>query len=125
MSNLDEFVVEAFSNPKFQLALKSVPSPASSKLQSAWQWFVQLVARALGLHPTRVSALDQAMTIGAQLMRENAALRDAAGGVRYAQGSPRLAPNGRSSNLNEHQWQQVRTPEFRAWFGDWELAAQE
>ncbi len=34
--------------------------------------------------------------------------------------TPRLAPNGKPSNLNEKQWQQVRTPEFKAWFGDWE-----
>lgn len=32
----------------------------------------------------------------------------------------RLAPNGKPSNLNEKQYQQVRTPEFKAWFGDWE-----
>ena len=31
------------------------------------------------------------------------------------------APNGRDTNLNEHQWLQVRTPEFKNWFGDWEL----
>ncbi len=30
------------------------------------------------------------------------------------------APNGNPTNLNERQWLQVRTPEFKAWFGDWE-----
>jgi len=35
----------------------------------------------------------------------------------------RRVPNGNPSNLNEHQWQQVRTPEFKAWFGDWESVA--
>ena len=30
------------------------------------------------------------------------------------------APNGRPTNLTERQWVQVRTPAFRAWFGDWE-----
>ena len=30
------------------------------------------------------------------------------------------APNGRPTNLAERQWVQVRTPAFRAWFGDWE-----
>ncbi|HOZ01491.1 MAG TPA: zeta toxin family protein [Candidatus Syntrophosphaera sp.] len=30
------------------------------------------------------------------------------------------APNGKASNLNERQWVQVRTPAFKAWFGDWE-----
>lgn len=32
----------------------------------------------------------------------------------------RLAPNGKSSNLNEQQYNQVRTQEFKNWFGDWE-----
>ena len=31
-----------------------------------------------------------------------------------------LAPNGKPSNLNEVQWNTVRTPEFKRWFGDWE-----
>jgi hypothetical protein len=35
-----------------------------------------------------------------------------------------LAPNGKPSNLNARQWAQVRTPQFKAWFGDWEFLAQ-
>ena len=31
-----------------------------------------------------------------------------------------LAPNGKSSNLTERQYAQVRTKEFKDWFGDWE-----
>ncbi len=31
-----------------------------------------------------------------------------------------IAPNGTASNLTERQWIQVRTPSFKAWFGDWE-----
>jgi len=31
-----------------------------------------------------------------------------------------LAPNGKPSNLNPGQYKLVRTPEFKAWFGDWE-----
>ncbi|WP_286436003.1 PLxRFG domain-containing protein [Acinetobacter sp. 251-1] len=30
------------------------------------------------------------------------------------------APNGAATNLSEQQWLQVRTPEFKKWFGDWE-----
>ena len=30
------------------------------------------------------------------------------------------APNGVPSKLTPNQWTQVRTPEFKAWFGDWE-----
>lgn len=34
--------------------------------------------------------------------------------------SERIYPNGKPSNLNEYQYNAVRTPEFKAWFGDWE-----
>ncbi len=35
-----------------------------------------------------------------------------------------LAPNGRQSNLSTQQWHRVRSPEFKAWFGDWESSPQ-
>ena len=31
-----------------------------------------------------------------------------------------IAPNGKQSNLTPEQYKLVRTPEFKAWFGDWE-----
>ena len=31
-----------------------------------------------------------------------------------------LAPNGKPSKLNRYQWAQVRTDNFKNWFGDWE-----
>lgn len=31
-----------------------------------------------------------------------------------------LAPNGKPSNLTPKQYEQVRTPQFKNWFGDWE-----
>ena len=31
-----------------------------------------------------------------------------------------IAPNGKTSNLTREQYKLVRTPEFKAWFGDWE-----
>jgi hypothetical protein len=37
-----------------------------------------------------------------------------------ANGTYMKAPNGKPTNLNERQWAQVRTPEFKNWFGDWE-----
>ena len=33
------------------------------------------------------------------------------------------APNGKRTNLTEEQWIQVRTPNFKRWFGDWEKEA--
>jgi len=37
-----------------------------------------------------------------------------------ADGTFMKAPNGNPTNLSEKQWLQVRTKEFKAWFGDWE-----
>ncbi|MDR0429322.1 MAG: hypothetical protein LBH58_02445, partial [Tannerellaceae bacterium] len=37
-----------------------------------------------------------------------------------AAGTFMKAPNGKDTNLNEHQWLQVRTKAFKNWFGDWE-----
>lgn len=37
----------------------------------------------------------------------------------YAEGGL-IAPNGKPSNLTPEQYKLVRTPEFKAWFGDWE-----
>lgn len=44
--------------------------------------------------------------------------------ARY-QGTPGWlkAPNGKPSKLNERQWVLARTPNFKRWFGDWEVAA--
>ena len=36
-----------------------------------------------------------------------------------ADGTFMKAPNGNPSNLNERQWLQVRTKNFKNWFGDW------
>jgi hypothetical protein len=33
------------------------------------------------------------------------------------------APNGNATELTERQWVQVRTPQFKEWFGDWEAFA--
>lgn len=34
------------------------------------------------------------------------------------------APNGKPTNLTEEQWVQVRTPNFKKWFDDWEMLAE-
>ena len=39
--------------------------------------------------------------------------------IRFEQGGL-IAPNGRKSNLTPEQYKLVRTPQFKAWFGDWE-----
>ena len=40
------------------------------------------------------------------------------------QGTAKLAPNGKPSNLPPNLWTIVRTPQFKAWFGDWEQSPQ-
>jgi len=42
---------------------------------------------------------------------------------KYEQGGL-IAPNGKKSNLTPEQWHLVRTPKFKAWFGDWENDAE-
>ncbi len=41
-----------------------------------------------------------------------------------ADGTFMKAPNGKPTNLNEKQWLQVRTTNFKKWFGDWEINPQ-
>lgn len=41
----------------------------------------------------------------------------------FNQDGPLLAPNGQPSNLSPELYALVRTPEFKAWFGDWEAFA--
>ena len=38
----------------------------------------------------------------------------------YYQNGGLITPNGKPSNLTPEQYKLVRTPEFKAWFGDWE-----
>jgi len=140
MSNLDEFVAEAFTNPKFQEALKGVPAPAGSTLKSAWQWFVNIVSRVLGIRTSVArTALDRAMTIGAQLMRENAGI--AAEETRYSldgsqpfdgrevattplkPGTTTLMVDGTerpalNSNGKPIHWSEEGIRNFWRWFGD-------
>ena len=44
--------------------------------------------------------------------------------IRYSIANKLKAPNGKPSNLNAMQHAQVRTPAFKAWFGDWENDAE-
>ena len=89
--------------------------------------WLRTAARAMNL--TVESSLQEAkdaVVLAAKHLRDGKNLeREMAGeGQAFAsEGAPRLAPNGKPSRLNAHQWKQVRTPEFKAWFGDWEHLA--
>jgi len=82
MADIDEFVAEAFTNPKFQEALKKVSAQKSSgTLSTAWNWFVRVVRGILGIPQGQENALSQALEIGVEVMREDMALRKSEGGA--------------------------------------------
>jgi len=82
--NVDEFIAEAFSNPKFQAALKQVSAaPVGGKPSSEWDWFIRVVRGILGLKQGADNALSQALDIGVGVMRENMALQSGDGVIRF------------------------------------------
>lgn len=107
MSDIDEFVAEAFSNPKFQDMLKKVAAPTATggKLSSAWDWFVRVVRGILGIPQGQENALSQAIALGLGVMRENMKLSDTGGDTRYALSGDKRKPK------------QTDSEAFRKWFG--------
>ncbi|MBL8449716.1 MAG: hypothetical protein JNM32_07315 [Dechloromonas sp.] len=89
--------------------------------------WLRTAARAMNLtvEPSLQEAKDMVVLAATHLRDGKNLEREMAGeGQAFAsEGAPRLAPNGKPSKLNAHQWKQVRTPEFKAWFGDWEHLA--
>lgn len=74
--------------------------------------------------PSREAAIKFAQWVWPAAEVEIVADRAFVPDLRYSTSrNQRLAPNGKPSKLNEQQWQQVRTPEFKSWFGDWEKYA--
>jgi len=67
---------------------------------------------------TKPADTPQNMRVGDSEQAEIRRQMDAVKEVRNADGKL-LAPNGKVSKLNEHQWKQTRTASFIAWFGDW------
>lgn len=82
MTNVGEFVSEAFTNPKFQQALRGMKAPAQSPLHSAWDYLVRTIKSILGLPHDSTDALSAALEIGVSVMRENMALRKRGANVR-------------------------------------------
>ena len=59
-------------------------------------------------------------TYALQAAKENQKELDDIKAKAISDGTFMKAPNGKPTNLNEHQWLQVRTKAFKNWFGDWE-----
>lgn len=145
IKSVDEFVAEVFTNPDFRRALRNVNAPSGSTLKTAWDGFVRILRSILGLNNDAHSALSQALNLGVGAVREDMLIRkrggQAAGTMNMATeldtaeaqrqfAETERAYGGRAAydkakadgktKLNYGQWVQVRTPNFKAWFGDWE-----
>lgn len=72
VSNVDEFVAEAFSNPAFQeklMEIDGVPEGSGTGIKNAWSRFVDIVRSGFGMRSG--SALEQILRVGDNLMKEN------------------------------------------------------
>lgn len=76
MENVDEFVAEAFSNPKFQELLKQIAAPEGSARKTVWDRFISVIRGILGLKPISHDALSRALSLGLGVMHENMKLSE-------------------------------------------------
>ncbi|MBK8745549.1 LPD38 domain-containing protein [Propionivibrio sp.] len=74
--NVDEFVAEAFSNPKFQEVLKQIAAPEGSARKTVWDRFISVIRGILGLKPISHDALSRALSLGLGVMHENMKLSE-------------------------------------------------
>lgn len=97
---------------------KGSVSNVIGKLVSAVKaWAFDRLGVNLNLNPNDMVTLAERM-IQANLKQKNSFDRMLS---QYRNSSEWLrAPNGKKSNLSQEQWVQVRTPEFKQWFGDWQ-----
>lgn len=86
-TNVNEFLAEAFSNPKFREVLRAMPSDVAG--QSVWQRLVDAVRKILGLAQGRETLLDEVIRAGAQLISEP---RPATPTAEAPLGSPDFSP---------------------------------
>ena len=112
--------VSRVSNRFNQLRLKSkIPSQYRDSrvfqhLMHHWLW-----DRAKGIETTH-AGLYEAMQRAAQASEDVEAQRQYDAVVAKYKGTPEWmkAPNGQPTKLTERQWVQVRTPNFKRWFGN-------
>ena len=71
LTNANEMVAEAFSNPTFRDFLKGERASTGSKLLDMWQGFKNAVFKALGLTDRVRTAFDQLMDTAHRAMAEN------------------------------------------------------
>jgi len=82
MKNTPEFMAEGLANPALQKQLMMIPASKNVEkylgrtLANAWDGFVGLVRKALGLKPGQDSALDQFLQLAARAMKETSLYAD-------------------------------------------------
>lgn len=82
LSETQEFLAEAFSNPAFQAQLKEMPAYGTDTFNSLWDQFKDWVARLLGLSSKDASLLDEIITVGIDLaVQQGADRREAMGTI--------------------------------------------
>lgn len=148
IKDIDEFVAEVFTNPDFQNALRGINAPSGSVLKTAWDAMVRIMRSILGLSNDAHSALSHALSLGVGVVREDMLLRKKGAGstgkasmegvnpfgdteqqfkdVERAYGGREAYDKAKAAGktkLTYGQWVQVRTPNFKNWFGDWEALA--
>lgn len=114
------FVENKGRNKDFEISQSMYRVPVANKLKQGGE----LIKRADGSYSRRGLWDNIRDNVGSgrkptkQMLEQEAKIRD-----KYHLGgdmTKHLAPNGKPSKLTHEQWHLVRTPEFRAWFGDWE-----
>jgi GNAT superfamily N-acetyltransferase len=91
-------------------------------------WITNRVKEAGGLYPSGLYELKNRVDRQKRKVEQmlNTQKMEGGGQIEYHLGgdmTKHFAPNGMPSNLTHEQWHLVRTPEFKAWFGDWEKLA--
>lgn len=75
LSDTQEFLAEAFSNPLFQDLLESTPALNTTTFRNAWEQFKGWVRELLGFTSEQATALDEILAIGRLMMEQQGDIR--------------------------------------------------
>ena len=76
LAETQEFIAEAFTNTALQDLLRQIPARNTKKFQSLWNEFKDFVAKLLGFTSEDVTLLDEVMTVGLDMARTSADIRE-------------------------------------------------
>ena len=109
--NTNENQAETNTTTQAQVTVRTVVSPTITSQPSQFGTYTRRGTRGkFKSSVTEVSSNDLNYSNEMQTIKEQA----------IVDGIFMKAPNGKSTNLTERQWLQVRTKAFKEWFGDWE-----